>query len=668
MKSIQSRSLKRSLGLGFELGTATLALQGLTAALCLSLLLPLTPPPLSMGVMPAALAEGKTLVRFRSFDNSIFAEAKRDNKFVLLDLEAVWCHWCHVMDEKTYGNEAVADLLNSRFICVKVDQDAQPDLSVKYEDYGWPATIIFDGDGREILKRTGYINPEKMKALLEAITKDPSPEEPQPGSSGTGDAAASASASSLTSTSSSSSSDPEEGDAGKAQGNIKADAGDGLSQSLRHDLLDKHLQGYDARYGAWGTYQKFLDWDSVEYSMLIGLGKDQSDARSYQERARKTLDGELNLLDPTFGGVYQYSTDGDWKHAHFEKIMQTQSENLRIYALGSMIYGDKRYLEAARAIAAYLEEFLRSPEGAFYTSQDADLVPGVHSGDYFKLSKVERLKKGLPRVDKHIYARENGWAICALAHLYGASGDKAYLEQALKALSWIEANRSLGGGGFSHDQKDASGPYLGDTLAMGRAYLALYGVTGRRNYLQSAEGCADFMEAQFRRKNAPGYGSARDRGGPIKPVPLLDENVMLSRFCNLLYRYSGESRYRSMSANALHYLAQPEAALKRKILVAGILLADAEFNSEPTHITVVGARGDEMSQALFAAANRLPLVYKRIEWFDANEGPLPNQDTELPQLSRPAAFACSDGRCSRPAYSIVELTAIFEKLTGRKVK
>ncbi len=664
MNSVDSRSLKRSPGLDFKLVLLSLAARGLTAALSLAFFLPLAPPPFRVLPLPApeARASEKTLVHFRSFDNSIFAEAKRDNKFVLLDLEAVWCHWCHVMDEKTYGNEAVADLLNSRFICVKVDQDAQPDLSVKYEDYGWPATIIFDGDGREIVKRSGYINPEKMKALLEAIIKDPSPEEAQTDASKSGAAAALASGSQ----------DADGGDAGKAEGNTKADAKDnaagGLSQSLRQDLLDKHLQGYDARYGAWGTYQKFLDWDSVEYSMLIGLGKDQSDARSYQERARKTLDGELNLLDPAFGGLYQYSTDGDWKHAHFEKIMQTQAENLRIYALGSMLYGEKRYLEAARSIAAYLEEFLRSPEGAFYTSQDADLVPGVHSGGYFKLSRGERLKKGLPRVDKHIYARENGWAICALAHLYGASGDKVYLEQALKALSWIEANRSLGGGGFSHDQKDASGPYLGDTLAMGRAYLALYGVTGRRNYLQSAEGCADFMEAQFRLKNGPGYGSARDNGGPIKPVPLLDENVMLSRFCNLLYRYSGESRYRSMSANALHYLAQPEAALKRKILVAGILLADAEFNSEPTHITVVGARGDEMSQALFAAANKLPLVYKRIEWFAAEEGPLPNKDTELPQLARPAAFACSDGRCSRPAYSIVELTAIFEKLSGRKVK
>ncbi len=306
MKSIQSRSLKRSLGLGFALGTGTLALQGLTAALCLSFLLPLAPPPLSMGPVPAALAEGKTLVRFRSFDNSIFAEAKRDNKFVLLDLEAVWCHWCHVMDEKTYGNEAVADLLNSRFICVKVDQDAQPDLSVKYEDYGWPATIIFDGDGREIVKRSGYINPEKMKALLEAIIKDPSPEEAQPPSSSLSPASAA---------------EPNAGADSKSRGDsaAKSDAKDGLSETLRQDLLDKHLQGYDAKYGAWGTYQKFLDWDSVEYSMLIGLGKDQSDARSYQERARKTLDGELNLLDPAFGGVYQYSTDGDWKHAHFEK-------------------------------------------------------------------------------------------------------------------------------------------------------------------------------------------------------------------------------------------------------------------------------------------------------------------------------------------------------------
>lgn len=596
-------------------------------------------------------AAGETTKRpeWRRFDNSLFAEAKRDNKYILMDLEAVWCHWCHVMDEKTYSNDQVLALLKERFICVKVDQDAQPDLSVKYEDYGWPATIFFDGDGREIVKRAGYIPPERMERLLAAIIKDPSPEPEADEASGT------AARQTLSKNNSDSHADTD------ALNNTT------LPAALKLELDKKHRQGYDPKYGAWGTYQKFLDWDSVEYSMQLGLKGEKGG----KERAKKTLDGQLNLLDPAFGGVYQYSTDGDWKHPHFEKIMQMQAENLRIYALGYSLYGDEKYLAAGKSIASFLERFLRSPEGAFYTSQDADLVPGKHSAEYFTLSNEERLKQGVPRVDKHIYARENGWAITALAALYGSSGEKKYLEQARTALAWVEKNRSLADGqqtkgGFRHDEKDANGPFLGDSLAMGRAYLALYGVTGERDYLKKAENVAGFIDDHFRVGAEPGFASAESEGKLIKPVKLLDENVMLARFANGLHRATGQKRYKEMTGNAIAYLSLPEAARKRKILVAGILLADLEANQEPTHITVVGKKTDSQALELFAAALRLPLTYKRIEWWDPAEGPMPNADTDLPaDMDKAAAFLCSGGRCSRPAFAAADLSKILQKITDK---
>lgn len=577
---------------------------------------------------------------WRRFDNSLFAEAKRDNKYILMDLEAVWCHWCHVMDEKTYSNDQVLALLKERFICVKVDQDAQPDLSVKYEDYGWPATIFFDGDGREIVKRAGYIPADRMEKLLAAIIKDPSPEPDADQASGMA-ALQTTIPDSLNSTT--------------------------LPAALKLDLDKKHRLGFDPKYGAWGTYQKFLDWDSVEYSMQLGLKGEKGG----QLRAKKTLDGQLNLLDPAFGGVYQYSTDGDWKHPHFEKIMQMQAENMRIYALGYSLYGDEKYLAAGKSIASFLERFLRSPEGAFYTSQDADLVPGKHSAEYFTLSSEERLKQGVPRVDRHIYARENGWAITALVTLYGASGEKKYLEQAKTALAWVEKNRSLGDGqsakgGFSHDEKDANGPFLGDSLAMGRAYLALYGVSGERDYLKKAENVAGFIDEHFTVKGEPGFASAESEGKLIKPVKLLDENVMLARFANGLYRATGQNRYKEMTGKAIAYLSLPEAARKRKILVAGILLADLEANQEPTHITVVGKKTDSQAMELFAAALRLPLTYKRIEWWDPAEGPMPNADTDLPaDMDKAAAFLCSGGRCSRPAFAAADLSKILQKIADK---
>ena len=101
-----------------------------------------------------------------------------------------------------------------------------------------------------------------------------------------------------------------------------------------------------------------------------------------------------------------------------------------------------------RKFADYLRNFLTSPEGAFYTSQDADLVPGEHSADYFALDDKRRRQRGVPRIDRHIYARENGWAINALATFAGITNDTTALDDAIRAANWIIAHRSLGEGGF----------------------------------------------------------------------------------------------------------------------------------------------------------------------------------------------------------------------------
>src|SRR5271155_5737802 len=114
-------------------------------------------------------------LEWQPWSDRVFADAKREKRFVLLDLEAVWCHWCHVMDANTYSDPAVIKLLQSRYIVVKVDQDSRPDLSARYEDYGWPATIVFDSDGKEIVKRQGYLAPDEMASMLQAIIDDPSP-------------------------------------------------------------------------------------------------------------------------------------------------------------------------------------------------------------------------------------------------------------------------------------------------------------------------------------------------------------------------------------------------------------------------------------------------------------------------------------------------------------
>jgi hypothetical protein len=104
-------------------------------------------------IAPRPAATGTEELEWGEWSTGVFAWAKAENRFVLLDLGAVWCHWCHVMEETTYRDPAVVRLIRSRYLPVRVDQDANPELSNRYEDYGWPATIVFAPDGTELAKR-----------------------------------------------------------------------------------------------------------------------------------------------------------------------------------------------------------------------------------------------------------------------------------------------------------------------------------------------------------------------------------------------------------------------------------------------------------------------------------------------------------------------------------
>ena len=133
-----------------------------------------------------------------------------------------------------------------------------------------------------------------------------------------------------------------------------------------------------------------------------------------------------------------------------------QAENLRIYAEAYALWKNPADLKSAKKIRDYLRNFLTSPDGAFYTSQDADLKPGEHSGDYFALDDAARRKRGIPRIDQHIYARENGWAINALARFYAVTGDESALTDAIRAAQWILTERALPDGGFRHDSENSA--------------------------------------------------------------------------------------------------------------------------------------------------------------------------------------------------------------------
>jgi len=564
---------------------------------------------LALGLLcctPALAGQDAAISWLRS-DTAAFARAQAEHRYVILYLEAVWCHWCHVMDEKTYGDADVRAEIGAHYVPLRIDQDLRPDLSSRYKDYGWPATIIFGADGSEIVKRQGFVEPQRFLRLLKAVVADPSPEQ--------------------------------------ADAEIVAAAhASALDAETRAQLIERHRQTYDAKLGGLTTAQKFLDRDSVEYAIVQGSGGERSEI----EMAKKTLDAARALFDPVWGGVYQYSTYSDWRHPHFEKLATVQAQYLRIYTLAWAAFGRDADKQAVAEIRRYLIAFLTSPDGAFYVSQDADLKPGEHSTEYFQLNDGKRRAQGVPRVDRHLYALQNGQIIEALASWAEFSGDADALGAAQRAANWMIAQRVLPGGGFRHDENDAAGPYLGDTLAMGRAFLALYRASADRVWIARASAAADFIGTHFARDQG-GFVSAR-ASGPIAAQAQIDENISLARFANLLSRYDGKAEHRALAENALRWLADPHVALA-EITQPGILLTDDELHADPLHLTVLAAKGDANGKVLFSTLQHLPRWYKRIDWWDKEEGALPNPDVSYPPSRRAAAFVCTQSRCSLPMFN-----------------
>ena len=487
----------------------------------------------------AANPTSQPAIVWETWTDDLFDRAKKEDKLVILDLEAVWCHWCHVMDETTYRDELVRQLIGKKYIAVRVDQDSRPDLSNRYEDYGWPATIIFTSDGKELAKRQGYLRPMQMSSMLQAFIDDPTP-----------------------------------GPSVQAQPTVEPSDVAGLTSEVRKQLIHQLREAYDPKQAGWGVIHKFIDADVIEFCLASGDPE-------LRTMARDTLTAARKLIDPAWGGVYQYSTDGDWDHPHFEKIMSFQADDLRTYARASIALKDANFFQAAEDIHKFLRLFLTSPDDAFYTSQDADLVPGEHAGEYFVLNDVDRRKLGVPRVDRHIYSRENGWAIESLANLYSVTADAATLAEAERAAEWIIAHRSLDGGGFRHDEKDAAGPFLGDTLAMGRGFLALHIATGEDKWLTRAEAAASFISLHFENHQA-GYCTACGSGASV--IPEVDENVALVRFGNSLTAYTGNELGHMIAVRAMKYVAAPQVIGRRNWLVGGILLADQELAHSPKNI------------------------------------------------------------------------------------
>jgi len=323
-------------------------------------------------------------VWWHSWGAEAFAQARDADRPVLLDIGAVWCHWCHVMDQESYEDPALAEFLNSRFICVKVDRDERPEVDTRYQravqaitgQGGWPLTGFLTPEAELFFGGT-YFPPEpahgrpSFRQILERVDEvwrsDRSRVTEQ--SRGLRDA--------LT-------------------GYLDESAPGTLSSPAIADAGHRILATADRIHGGFGRQPKFPHPATLTFLLHRWCDAPEPTLRAVIER---TLDGMANggFRDLLGGGFHRYSVDQRWIVPHFEKMASDNAELLTVFAAAGRLFQRREWLAVATETVRWIREVLLLPEGGFGASQDADRGPG-DDGSYFTWSGDE-VRAALPEAD-----------------------------------------------------------------------------------------------------------------------------------------------------------------------------------------------------------------------------------------------------------------------------
>lgn len=514
-------------------------------------------------------------IEWHEWGEEAFEKAKRDNKPILLDIGAVWCHWCHVMDRESYDDPEIAKIVNERFVAIKVDRDERPDIDSRYQvavqaisgQGGWPLTGFLTPDGRPFYGGT-YFPPQdhygrpSFRRVLLAIS-DAFREK-------NGDVIEQACL--------------VEGAVARSE-SFSANTGE-LSPKVIDEIVDSALRMFDEANGGFGNAPKF------PHPSILDLLVDRY-VRSGNERLRHVFSLTLEKMarggvyDQLAGGFHRYSVDERWIVPHFEKMSYDNSELLKNYVHAYQATGEQFFAEVARDIIRWMDDCLTDQNhGGFYASQDADYSMD-DDGDYFTwtldeamavlteeeaqvaclyydineigemhhnpaknvlyqrasveeisqrlsvpVKQVEellqpakrkmyaaRLKRPTPYIDKTIYVSWN--ALCVSAYLKAASalsldGPRKF---ALRSLDRILAEAWSEDSGLKHvaAYSDAAGTsrdsegFLDDYAATANACLDAYEATADLTYFREARHITERMIASFYDESGGGFLDAQPK-------------------------------------------------------------------------------------------------------------------------------------------------------------
>ncbi|HWF91181.1 MAG TPA: thioredoxin domain-containing protein [Terriglobales bacterium] len=310
-------------------------------------------------------------VQWNEWSEEAFALAQRENKPILLDIGAVWCHWCHVMDRESYDDPEIAQIINEHFVAIKVDRDERPDIDSRYQvavqavsgQGGWPLTAFLTPDGKPFYGGTyfppgdHYGRPSFRRVLL-AIS--------DAYNNKNGDVLEQA------------------GLVGNAIAQSEShDAGRGpISPSIVDDIIQTALKMFDSNFGGFGSSPKFFHPSMID--ILID-GYVQTGDQKLRDVFVSTLEhmARGGVYDQLAGGFHRYSVDEHWIVPHFEKMAYDNSDLLKNYVHAYQATGSEFFGSVAKDMIRWMDEWLSDRQrGGFYASQDADISMD-DDGDYF---------------------------------------------------------------------------------------------------------------------------------------------------------------------------------------------------------------------------------------------------------------------------------------------
>jgi uncharacterized protein YyaL (SSP411 family) len=565
-------------------------------------------------------------IEWREWGPEAFRQAKEQDRPILLGISAVWCHWCHVMDETSYSDPEVIRLINERYVPIRVDNDQRPDVNRRYNMGGWPTTAFLTPDG-EILHGGTYVPPQLMREYLPQVAdvwRDKR----------------------------------EELSSRIAEAQDKVAAQPKARAPLSWDIVDtvaSLVRGqYDPQYGGFGREPKFPQ------PKLLRFLIDDHRRHGYPDVAtmiHKTLGAMASggMYDQVEGGFFRYSTTRQWQIPHFEKMLEDNAELLAVYAEAHRSFPTAGYDRVVRDVIRWMDAVLwREDVRAFAGSQDAD-------EHYYTLGAEERAKHGAPYVDPTIYTSWNALAASAYFAAYRALGDGALDDRAHHAMGTLATRMArpddlpvptdAARNAIGHFDS-GNGPAVFDLLTDHAALLAgtidAYETGLHPGALAGATRIATRMRARLEDREHGGFWDAPEReelGRVTKREKPIEDSAVAADALLRLAALTGDETWRDSAVRALEgFVGEYRQWGQFAAAYAG---AVARALTEPLTVVVVGPLTEPIASALWEAARACEDPALSLHRLD------PGRDAErLATLGYPAdrvaAYVCIGTVCSEP--------------------